>query len=375
MRIRSSKTSPTRSRTSSALLALLTFSIAFFHIGAALTPVPSRDRKVVQRYAIDGRPHGVTIANGRIYVGLADRQAVVAIDATNGAVLREVVLDSADIAATKELVALRTNRDASRLFIANGSDESVTILSIPDLAVVREITIEGEVIRDALPDPAGRYLYVLGRRVHVFDAAGDEELRTLPFENPTAIAVTSNGATLAVIGPHDFGPAKATAVALYNTATFAESEREPLQTEKSIEAALFAAGDRALVALARDSMFEKPVVTAARTAPGGEMVDGRMRMNIRFGDIVNSERICLPADSGPQVAALGARPDHLILAERRCSASGSMAGSNRLVVPASLYGVDAYAVAYDRRTDTVVATEPQAGYLTIFRTPRAASSN
>jgi hypothetical protein len=32
------------------------------------------------------------------------------------------------------------------------------LFSLPNLAVVREITMEGEAIPDALPDPNGRYL-------------------------------------------------------------------------------------------------------------------------------------------------------------------------------------------------------------------------
>ena len=33
---------------------------------------------------------------------------------------------SAEIASTKELVTMRTNRDRTRLYIANGTDESAT---------------------------------------------------------------------------------------------------------------------------------------------------------------------------------------------------------------------------------------------------------
>jgi DNA-binding beta-propeller fold protein YncE len=303
-----------------------------------------------------------------IYVGLADKQAVDVIDSRSGAVLRELVLDSAEIAATKELVTLRLSRDKSRLYIANGSDESATILSLPNLAVIREITIEGEAIRDAVPDPNGRYLYLLGRRVHVFDADGNKEIRSIDFAEPMAIAVAGNGATLALLGTEDFGNAKATVVALYDTNAFNEISRDPLQTDQTIDAALFAADDRALVALSRQSLFEKPLV--ARTAKS--MVsgsDGRMRMRIDFGDLVNSERICLPEGSGPQIAALGAMNDVVLFAERRCSSSGAFAGSSRRVTPASLYGVNAYAVAYDRDTNTLVVTD-KAGYLTIYKVPK-----
>jgi hypothetical protein len=338
-----------------------------------LAPVPTHDQKVVRRWALPGSPRGVALGNGVIYVGLADRQAVEVIDPKSGAVVRELVLDSAEIAATKELVTLRTNEDRTRLYIANGSDESATILSLPDLAVVREITMEGEAIRDAVPDPRGRYLYLVGRRVHVFDADGNKEIRSLDFNDPMAIAVTSNGSTLAVVGTHDYGNAKATAVALYDTNTFAEVTRDPLQTDQTIDAALFAAGDRALVALSRDSFFEKPLVTkAAKSMASG--ADGRMRVSIDFGDLVNSEKICLPEGSGAQIASLGASNDMVLFAERRCSSSGAFSGSSRRVTPASLYGVNAYAIAFDRDANTLVVTD-KAGYLTIYKVPRPAPAH
>ena len=131
---------------------------------------------------------------------------------------------------------MRLSRDASRLYIANGSDESAMILGLPDLHVIREITIEGEAIRDALPDPAGHYLYLLGRRVHVYDANGEREIHTLPIDEPMAIAATPE--TLAVVATEDFGNAKATSVALYDTTSFREIARDPLQTTDKIEEAV-----------------------------------------------------------------------------------------------------------------------------------------
>jgi DNA-binding beta-propeller fold protein YncE len=329
----------------------------------------------VRRWSVGGDPRGIAIgADGMIYVGLAEKQALIAVDPKTGAVRRELVLDSAEIAATKELVTLRTDRAGKRLYVANGSDESATILSLPDLAVIREITMEGETIRDALPDPKGRYLYLLGRRVHVFDADGQKEVRTLPFDSPMAMATSSNGNTLALMGTEDFGNAKATVAVMYDTSTFNEIARDPMQTDKTIEAALFAAADRALVAVSRDYLYEKPLVVLAR-APQTMTGDGRgpMRMRIDFGDLVNSERICLPEGSGPQIATLGAAPDTLLFAERRCSAGGTFSGSSRRVAPASLYGVNAYAIAYDAQSNTLAVTE-RAGYLTIYKVPRAADS-
>jgi hypothetical protein len=308
--------------------------------------------------------------DGTIYAGLAQPQAVVAIDPKTGVVKQRLVLDSAEIASTKELVTMRINRAGTRLYIANGSDESATILSLPDLAVRREITIEGEPIRDALPDPKGRYLYLLGRRVHVYDADGEKELRSITIDDPMAIAASANGALLAVVAPEDFGNAKATSVALFDTTSFAELAREPLQTDKTIEEALFAANDQALIALSRGSLFEKPVSTGKPSKQMSAGTNGQMRMTIDFGDLTSSDAICLPEGSGAQIAAL-ASPELLLFAERRCNASGAFIGSNRRVTPASLYGVAAYAIAYDRNSNTVIITD-RAGFLTIYKMPRVA---
>jgi hypothetical protein len=373
LRTPSSRIFPSLSRSKAGIIC----AAAFFFVAATPTPtrtltiVPSHDSKVVRRWSIAGGPRGVAIgSNGLIYVGLADKQAVDVIDSRTGAVVRELVLDSAEIAATKELVTLRTNRDKTRLYIANGSDESATILSLPDLAVVREITMEGEAIRDALPDPTGRFLYLLGRRVHIFDGDGKQELRTIEFADPMALAINSTGTTLAVLGTEDFGNAKATVVALYDTTSFAEIMKDPMQTDQVIDSAMFAANDRALIALSRESLFEKPLVThATKSMTSG--ADGRMRMTVEFGDLVNSERICLPEGSGPQIATLGAANDQLLFAERRCSSSGAFAGSSRRVTPASLYGVNAYAVAYDREKNNLIVTE-KSGYLTIYKVPAPA---
>ncbi|MFZ2491151.1 MAG: hypothetical protein WA208_06685 [Thermoanaerobaculia bacterium] len=337
-----------------------------------LTPVETRDRKIIRRWSLAGDPHGVAIGHdGTIYVGLAKPQAVAAIDPKSGSVTKQVVLDSPEIASTKELVSMRTNADRTRLFIANGSDESVTILSLPDLAVLREITLEGEAIRDVIPDPGRKHLYILARRVHVYDYEGSTEIRTLDLESPMAIAVSSGGTRLAVIAEVDFGSAKATGVAMFDTTSLKELSRDPLQTDNAIEAALFAAGDQALVAVARQRIYEKPAASPppANPAKYGADKDGRMRMQLDFGDIVNSDTICLPEGSGPQIAAL-VGPGSVVYAERRCSASGTFSGSERRVARASLYGVSAYAIAYDPKTNTIVATD-RAGFLTIYRMPTA----
>lgn len=356
MQTRSLKNSPTLSRSNSRILALLTAAAAVFAPLAiqaqtdALKLVPSRDKKVVRRWSLPGDPRGVAIGHdGTIYAGLAESQAIVAIDPASGAIKKRLVLDSADIASTKELVTLRTNPDRTRLFIANGSDESATILSLPTLAVLREITMEGEEIRDVVPDPKGRYVYVLGRRVHVFDKDGKTELRTLGIEDPMAIAVSANGSMLAVIATENFGTTKATAVTLFDTKNFTQLAREPLQTQKRISGAMFAARDRSLIAFSGDTIFEKAV-------------------NVRPAQLVNSSHVCLPERSGPQVATLTS-DTNLVYAERRCSASGTFSGSARGVTPASLYGVNAYAIASNG--STIVATDRE-GFLTIYNVPRAA---
>jgi len=303
---------------------------------------------VVRRWALPGDPRGVAVgADGTVYAGLAESQAVVAIDPVSGEVKKRVVLDSAEIASTKELVTLRTNPERTRLYIANGSDESATILSLPDLAVLREITMEGETIRDVLPDPKGRYLYLLGRSVHVYDRDGKTELRTLAIENPMAIAATAT--SLAVVAEEDFGNARATAVSLFDPRNFSQTAREPLQTQEPIEAAMFAANGRALLAFSRKTLYEKSLNTHA---------------------LVNSNRICLPERSGPQVATLAGSETLVVYGERRCSVSGVFTASERGVTPASLYGIEAYALGFDPKSNSLVATD-RAGFLTIYRVPRA----
>ena len=334
-RTRSSKTSPTQSRgvrRTAAAIVLLTLSAA---IGAAQTPlaaIPTDDSKVIRRWSLPGDPHGLTIGpDGTLYVGLAQPQAVVAIDPERGTIRKRVVLDSAEIAATKELVTMRVSPDGKRLYVANGSDESATILSLPDLTILREITIEGEPIRDALPDPHGRFLFLLGHRVHVYDANGEEELRTIGGEDPTAIAV--NGAQLAVLTKDR--------VTFFDTTNFKQSG--VVLGLKGVEVALFA--DRLLMLLAPDTLYE-------------------------VGQRIVREAICLPQGSGPQIAAL-AGPRLLLFAERRCASSAPFSETAHTVVPASLYGVNAYAVAYDAKSNLLYTTE-RAGYLTIYRVPRPA---
>ena len=340
-----------------------------------LLEAPTRHRAVIQRWALPGDPRGIAAApDGTVYVGLAEPQAVIAVDPRTGAILKRVVLDSPEIASTKELVTLRTNPEATKLYIANGSDESASILALPDLGILREITLEGETIRDVIPDPRGRFVYVLGRSLHVFDGEGEIALRTLDVDDPTAIAVSADGSRLAVFAAEDFGNATATVVALFDAGdNFKEVSREPMQTDKAIESALFAGGGRTVVAFARDRLFEKLVVSRpSRTISHGR--DGSAGpMRIEVGDLVNSNHICLPEDTGPQVATLTPDGRTLVYAERRCSASGAFSGSQRNVMPASLYGVSAYAIAFNPATRSIVATDRE-GFLTIYHVPRVVTA-
>ncbi|MEO8215688.1 MAG: hypothetical protein ABI718_01250 [Acidobacteriota bacterium] len=308
-------------------------------------------------------------SDGTLYVGFADRQSVAAIDVRTGVVTREVILDHPEIASTKELVTMRLDAVHNRLVIANGSDESVTILSLPDLAVVREIAIEGEAITDALPDPAGRYLYVLGRRVHVYDFEGNRELRTLPPLDPMAMAATSTGSVLAVASSEDFGNTRATVVSLYETTTLQQVSRDPLQTDREIRSLLFAADDRSLVAVASDWFGEKPIAQTAPKEDGRKLASGKaMRVQIEFGDLVSSDHVCLPDRSGPQIVIPSAKSSLLFLAESRCSVGATFNASRRNVTFASLYGVSAYALALEPGGSSLFVTD-RGGFITQFRLP------
>jgi hypothetical protein len=95
---------------------------------------------------------------------------------------------------------------------------------------------------------------------------------------------------------------------------------------------------------------------------------GTMRMRVGFGDLVNNDRVCFPVAAGPQIAVSSATENVLIVAERRCAESGSFTGSQRRVTPASIYGIDAYALAFDRTSTSVVATDRK-GFLTVYKVP------
>jgi len=335
-----------------------------------LVEASSRDRRIVKRWKLPGKPRGLALHQGVAYVGLSDRQSVLAVEVGTGRILREAILDSAHIAATKDLVTVRVSPGGKRLIVANGSDESATLLSLPDLSVVREIGLEGETIRDALVDPSGRYLLVLGNQIHLFDAAGGKELRTFDVGDPMAIAVNSTGSAFAVAHSERFVNGTATVVSLFDLSTFKQGDQEPLQTDRRIVSMMFAAGDRSLVVFARDWIGEKPIRPRVEKLLSNE--GDKMRMRIDFGDLTNSEGACLPEVVGPQIAVLGPKPSVILFAERRCSVSGSFTASERNVATASIYGVAAYAVAFDPITNTLLTTDP-AGFLTIYRAPKPGS--
>src|SRR5688572_10302380 len=119
--------SPTRSSRTTRLrsiefLAFLIFALCSLRSATAaepLTPSSSRDRRIVKRWQLPGHPSGIAVAeDGTAYVGLAAKQSVVAIDPKAGTILNELILDSEEIAATKELVTLRINARGDRLIVA-----------------------------------------------------------------------------------------------------------------------------------------------------------------------------------------------------------------------------------------------------------------
>lgn len=305
-------------------------------------------------------------ADGTVYVGLAESQSIVAIDPKMGKIIRETVLDRAEIAATKEILTLRITPDGKFLVAANGSDESVTILSLPELQVVREIGLEGEQIRDALPDPGGNYLYILGRDLHIYDAAGSSQLRTISEPAPMAIASDRTGKLLLVVGSEKFSNGDATVAAFFDTSSFKEVAREPLQTERKITSALFVAHDSSFVVVADDWLAEKRVKSTGTRGLTNE--GGTMRIKLAFGDLINSQKICLPKQASAQILAAGLHANSVLFAERRCSAAESFTASERVVIPQSIYGVDAAAIALDRARKLVYVTDPR-GHLIAYHAP------
>lgn len=350
-----------------ALAALTVFAAVTLADAAELRPMPTRDRRVLKRWSLSGNPNGVAVGpDGTVYVGLREPQSLVAIDPREGKILREVVLDSRDIAATKDFQSIRVDAPRQRLLIAQGSDESVTILSLPDLGILREIGLEGETVRDFLADPQGRYLYVLGRHVHVWDADGGRQLRSFNHIDPMAIAVTSDGSRLAIVGSESFASGKATVVSLIDPARLEEVRREPLQTDRVVEAALFAAGDRALIVFAKDWLAEKSLQLGSERTMAPEGTSMRMQLNRR--DLVSSETICLSEAGGPLLAAAGRSSDLVYFAERRCSSAGRVDAAPRIVRTASIYGVDALAIAFHPGIPALVAVD-KGGFLTLYELP------
>ncbi len=340
--------------------------MAALAVGASAAPlegVAARGRLAEKRWKLDGAPRGLAVdSDGTIYVGLAKPQSIVAIDPAKGEIVREARIDSEEAASTKDFSTLRIAR--GRLYVAQGSDESATILSLPELEVIREIGLEGEPVRDALPDPAGRFLYVLGRKVRVYDAHGEREIRALGDVDPLAIATDSKGRVLAVIGYESFPNGRATMAVFYDAGSLREIGRMPLQTDREIVSAFFAAGDRVLVVAGRDWLAEAPAAPREEKKPQGDA--GSMRLSLAFGDLISSEAICLPDGAGPQIAASDGGAV-VVLAEKRCAAGGAFTASKRRTRVASLYGIAAYALARTPAGKWAV-TDPE-GFLTIYRQP------
>jgi WD40 repeat protein len=344
-------------------------------IDAATTieSVTTRGRGVVKKLTLDGEPRGLAVSrDGTVYVGMANAQSIVAIDPSRNTILREVVLDDPDIAATKEIASLRIDPRGERLVAAHGSDESVTILSLPDLAILREITLEGERVRDAVADSRGRYLVILGRDVRIFDYDGNREIRTVRGLDPMAIAISDDGALLAVVGSEQFSSGRATIVSLWDLDSLKEISREPLQTDRRITAATFAAGGQALVVASADWLGEKVLFSKSEGAAMSEDEEGKMRITFRFDDIVSGETICLSDQSGPQALAVDSSGSIVYFPEKRCGSHGGLVGAPRRVRGAPLYSIDAYAIAIDPASSNLWATD-RSGTLTLYRAPRPES--
>lgn len=320
---------------------------------------------MVSRWQLDGTPRAIALGgDGVLYVGLADTQEIAAIEPATGRVIARQQIDREEIAATKDFVSMRRTAAGDRLVIAHGSDESVSIYSLPDLAPVREILVEGELVRDAVPAPDGSFVAVLGRDVHVWSRDGRQLVRVLRELDPMALAVSSDGKTLAVIGRETFPSGAVSMAMFFDTATWEETFRRPLQTEREIRGAMYAADDSVIVVWTDDWLAE----VEARPVQSNFDTSGRApRVRVGFGDLVNSESVCLPEVSGPQGVVL-AKESVLVIAERRCSTSGSMSGSRRVLRSASLTGVEAWSIVWDEERELVIASDPR-GTLTMYSLP------
>jgi hypothetical protein len=179
-----------------------------------------------------------------------------------------------------------------------------------------------------------------------------------------AIATDAKGRVLVVVGHETFPNGKVTSAVFYDAASLREIGRLPLQTEREIVAAFFAAGDRVLVVAANDWLAEAPAAPREEKQPQGEA--GAMRLSLEFGDLISSESVCLPDGAGPQIASTDGGAV-VVVAEKRCASGGSFTASKRRTRVASIYGVAAYALA---RTPAGgwAATDP-AGFLTLYREP------
>lgn len=121
--------------------------------------------------------------------------------------------------------------------------------------------MEGEPIRDVLPDPKGRYVYLLGRHVHVFDANGERELHTLNVDDPAAIAASVS--LLAV--------AHGTEIVSFDAVTFAEKGRTPATTGP-VGALVMASGGLPLALTSEGSPYGINAYATARDEKASTLV-------------------------------------------------------------------------------------------------------
>lgn len=350
---------------STELIALLTLVVGFTLIAEASTPVPirgeaDRNARILRKWTLPGSPGGLAVGrDGKLFVGLSDRQSIVRIDPSRDLIEKEVILDRPEIASTKDLVTLRIDEagPVRRLLTANGTDESATILSLDELAIRREITLEGELVRDIHPDPAARFLFVLGRDLHVFDWGGDNPIRTISEPRPMAIAVSSDGSHFAVAGSERIAGTTVTTLGLWTSEPLREIRRIPLQTDAEIVSLSFAAGDRSIVAASTEAILQ--LTLSERTDQDESALvntDRGVRMRVRAADLISSDKVCLPDRATPQVMTLGPSGSEILFPEKRCGVGASFTAGRRLVSIDSLYGLEAHSIVFDPSRRAVFAS-------------------
>ena len=252
-----------------------------------------------------GDPRGVAIgADGTVYVGLA------AIAGRHRDRSRRPARSGSRSSSTPPRSRRRKSwsrcariADRTRLYIANGSDESATDPLAPR---PRRPPRDHDGRRDdprRRPRSEGPLRLLLGRRVHVFDderrhGTAHARRSTIRWRSPRARTARRSRSSR----PRTSATRRRPRWRCSTRRRSREIAREPLQTQKTIEAAMFADRRPRAVAFSRDSLFEKAGVSRpARRSPRAPTAHA---MTHRLRRLVNSDRVCLPEGSGPQIATL-----------------------------------------------------------------------